>query len=256
MKSKSKSIIALAYVLLAISLHAQSNTFPASGNAGIGTTSPSQKLHVIGSIMAEYAGNSSGSSALHGIKMRGTISSPLAPAANDYLYTIGGGGYNGSADITNRAMIGFRTTQAWTTTANGTHITFETTPNNSTSRNRAMTIDQSGMVAIGVSVPTHPLTVNGAIRAKEIIVDTGWADYVFAPDYRLAPLAEVEAHIKEKGHLPGIPSEKEVKANGVDLGDMQVRLLAQIEQLNLHLIAQEKRLQVQEARLLELEARE
>jgi hypothetical protein len=54
-------------------------------------------------------------------------------------------------------------------------------------------------------------------------------------------------------HLPGIPSEKEVKENGVDLGEMQMRLLAQIEQLTLHAIAQEKRLQAQEKRIVELE---
>ncbi len=46
-----------------------------------------------------------------------------------------------------------------------------------------------GNIGIGTTSPSHKLAVNGTIRAKEIIVDdTGWADYVFADDYRLAPL--------------------------------------------------------------------
>lgn len=71
---------------------------------------------------------------------------------------------------------------------------------------------------------------------------TGWSDYVFAEDYRLAPLSEIEAHIKEKKHLPGIPSAAEVADRGVNVGDMQARLLAKIEELTLHQIAQDKRI--------------
>lgn len=112
-----------------------------------------------------------------------------------------------------------------------------------------------GNVGIGTYSVAYKLNVNGTVRAKGFLNDTSnWADYVFATDYRLPPLSEVESHIKEKQHLPGIPSEKEVKENGVELGDMQMRLLAQIEQLTLHAIAQEKRLQAQEKRIAELEA--
>ncbi|EIP98842.1 hypothetical protein OpiT1DRAFT_03312 [Opitutaceae bacterium TAV1] len=112
-----------------------------------------------------------------------------------------------------------------------------------------------GQVSIGSTVPpTHTLTVNGPIRAKEIIVDTGWADYVFADDYRLAPLSEVEAHIKEHKHLPGVPSASTVSTGGVSLGEMQATLLAKIEELTLHLIAQDRKLAEQSARLERLEA--
>lgn len=97
-----------------------------------------------------------------------------------------------------------------------------------------------GNVGIGTTSPTHKLAVNGAVRAKEVIVDTGWSDYVFAADYRLAPLSEVEAHILAKKHLPGIPSAAEVEAQGVSIGEMQSKLLAKIEELTLHQIAQEK----------------
>lgn len=106
----------------------------------------------------------------------------------------------------------------------------------------AMCIQEvSGNVGIGTIVPTHKLTVKGQVKSKGFVTDTSnWSDYVFQKDYKLPTLTEVEQHIVEKGHLPGIPSEKEVLANGVDLGDMQVRMLAQIEQLTLHMIAHQK----------------
>jgi hypothetical protein len=101
----------------------------------------------------------------------------------------------------------------------------------------------SGNVGIGTTNPgAYKLAVKGKIRAEEIVVDTGWADYVFEDDYRLAPLAEVESHIKAKKHLPGIPSAAEVAEHGVSMGDMQSKLLSKVEELTLHLIAQEKEL--------------
>lgn len=107
----------------------------------------------------------------------------------------------------------------------------------------------SGNVGIGTINPTHKLAVNGAIRAKEVIVDTNWADYVFADDYRLASLSEVEAHIRSRRHLPGIPSATEVADRGVSIGEMQSKLLAKIEELTLHLIAQDKELRLQRAEI-------
>ena len=103
-------------------------------------------------------------------------------------------------------------------------------------------IKSGGNVGIGTTSPSHKLAVNGTIRAKEVIVDTGWSDYVFKPGYPLASLSEVEAHIKAHGHLPGVPSEAQVAKEGVTLGDMQSKLLAKIEELTLHQIAQEKQL--------------
>jgi hypothetical protein len=133
-------------------------------------------------------------------------------------------------------------------------------------------VNSSGQVGINTGTPgqcgasfTPPcvLTVNGAMAAKEIIVTTGiTADYVFKPDYRLKPLTEVASFIQEHHHLPEIPSEAEVKVNGISVGDMQVKLLAKVEELTLHMIqADEKnnRLERQNrdlrARISRLEAR-
>ena len=112
-----------------------------------------------------------------------------------------------------------------------------------------------GNVGIGTTNPTHKLAVNGTIKAKEVLVETtGWPDYVFADNYALCPLSEVEAHIKKHKHLPGIPSASQVANQGVSVGDMQAKLLAKIEELTLHQIAQETRLRAQDARIQSLEA--
>ena len=67
--------------------------------------------------------------------------------------------------------------------------------------------------------------------------------------YNLPALKEVERHIEENGTLPGVPSEKEVKANGVNLAETNVLLLQKIEELTLYIIQQEKRMEVMEAKI-------
>lgn len=101
-----------------------------------------------------------------------------------------------------------------------------------------------GEVAIGrTTVPSgYKLAVEGHIRAREIKVDTDtWPDYVFSSDYQLLTLEEIQKHIAEKGHLPNIPSAVEIAEDGLDLGEMNKLLLEKIEELTLHLIAQEKK---------------
>ena len=79
--------------------------------------------------------------------------------------------------------------------------------------------------------PAYPLSVNGTIEAKEVIVQTGWSDYVFDKGYRLKPMSEVEKTIEAEKHLPGMPSAKEVAAHGVSVGEMEAKLLAQLEEV-------------------------
>jgi hypothetical protein len=99
-----------------------------------------------------------------------------------------------------------------------------------------------GNVGVGTTTPSYRLQVAGTVRATSFISDTTtYADFVFKPDYSLAPLSEVEAHIKAHGHLPDVPSESQVAKEGIDLAAMQVKLLQKVEELTLHAIAQEKR---------------
>lgn len=67
--------------------------------------------------------------------------------------------------------------------------------------------------------------------------------FVFEEDYALMPLNDVEKYIKENKHLPGIPKATEIEANGVSLGESQSQLLLKIEELTLHVIAQNKEIQ-------------
>jgi hypothetical protein len=98
-------------------------------------------------------------------------------------------------------------------------------------------------VGIGTqNAGNYRLAVNGPIRAKEIVVETGWSDFVFESDYDLPTLEEWEAHIREYGHLPDIPSAADVAKHGVKVGEVESRLLQKIEELTLHLIDMNKRL--------------
>ncbi len=99
----------------------------------------------------------------------------------------------------------------------------------------------NGNVGIDTSTPDAKLSVNGTIHSKEVKVDmSGWPDFVFKETYTLPTLGEVENHIKDKGHLENIPSEKEVLKNGINLGEMNAKLLQKIEELTLYLIEQNK----------------
>lgn len=104
------------------------------------------------------------------------------------------------------------------------------------------TIMDNGNVGIGTSNPTNKLDVNGTIHSKEVKIDmNGWSDFVFKKEYNLRTLQEVEKHINEEGHLENIPSEEEVLKNGINLGEMNSKLLQKIEELTLYIIQQEKK---------------
>ena len=95
---------------------------------------------------------------------------------------------------------------------------------------------------------------DGLIRSKEIKVQLNvWSDFVFAKDYELPTLEELEAYILQNQHLPDIPSETEVIENGVNLGEMNAKLLQKIEELTLYLIEQNKQNKAQQKKIEQLE---
>ena len=112
----------------------------------------------------------------------------------------------------------------------------------------------NGKVGINTSTPQNELDVNGTIRAKEIKVESNWADFVFEKGYNLPTLEEVERHIASKGTLPGVPSEEEVKVNGVNLAETNTLLLQKIEELTLYIIQQEKRMKMIEMEIKSIKA--
>ncbi len=108
-----------------------------------------------------------------------------------------------------------------------------------------MTINESGQVGIGTTnlQSGNMLTVAGTINAQEVLVTTtAGADFVFDEKYDLPKLGDIEDFITENKHLPDIPSAKQMKEEGLNMGDMQIKLLQKIEELTLYIIEQDKRI--------------
>jgi hypothetical protein len=103
-----------------------------------------------------------------------------------------------------------------------------------------------GNVGIGTINPTDKLTVAGKIGAREIKVTTNaGADFVFEPGYKLPALTELEQFVKANKHLPEIPTAQQMVKEGVNLGELNIKLLQKVEELTLHLIEKEKQLEKQ-----------
>ncbi|PKP22465.1 MAG: hypothetical protein CVU05_03735 [Bacteroidetes bacterium HGW-Bacteroidetes-21] len=84
--------------------------------------------------------------------------------------------------------------------------------------------------------------VDGRIYARSVKVNlNSWSDHVFENDYSLMTLVELKTFINQNGHLPGVPDEKEVVDNGVDLGEMNKILLQKVEELTLYVIQLEEK---------------
>jgi hypothetical protein len=66
-------------------------------------------------------------------------------------------------------------------------------------------------------------------------------------------LTEVENYIKANKHLPDVPSAKEVEKEGLDVGEMNKRLLQKVEELTLYLIEQQKQLKSQQEQIVLLQ---
>lgn len=102
----------------------------------------------------------------------------------------------------------------------------------------------TGGVGIGTAdTRGYKLAVAGGVIAESVKVafQSSWPDYVFKPGHTILSLPEVEKFVKENNHLPDIPSAGEVKSQGIDLGQMDAKLLKKIEELTLYMIDQNKK---------------
>jgi len=203
------------------------------GNIGIGTSNPSQKLEVKGTVLSDKIISRSTMSlySTEENKTRRRLTFNTDDGDNNYIYNY---------DQVNSSF--------HTINIGGSH-----------SLSSGLTILGNGNIGIQTPNPgSWKLAVNGKIRAKEIKVETGWSDFVFFDNYKLPTLQEVENHIKENGHLKDIPSAKDVEENGIFLGEMDSKLLQKIEELTLYTIQQEKKIRELESlnkKLLELQLR-
>ncbi len=208
----------------------------ANGFLGVGTTTPSYRLHVVGDgyVYGDMAVTGAGwvGSGYHKLSMG------EAPGANLSYGT---------------AYVGFnarRTATGWQRMGDGDHnggaviwgtvngdILFANLPSTGGSGVTGMT-DQAVKANVNLR-----LCADGLLMAKEVKVTlTGWPDYVFGADYRLRSLSETEAYIRENGHLPDVPSAEEVEEGGLSLGEMNKVLLQKVEELTLHVIELQKQI--------------
>ncbi|UII79150.1 TMF family protein [Flagellimonas sp. CMM7] len=204
------------------------NSFPASGNVGIGTLTPGYDLEVIGSINATQL-------LVNGTPIEGPV---WSLNGNDSFYNAGNVGIgtntpgftldvNGSLNANSILLNGSAVQSSqWTTTGNDVSYS-------------------SGNVGIGIAtVPAgYALAVVGSVITEGVTVklqSDGWPDFVFKDDYLLPSLESIEDYIQNNGHLPNIPSALEIGRNGIHLGEMDAQLLQKIEELTLYTIQQQK----------------
>ena len=203
-----------------------------NGKVGIGTTTPNEKLEVIGNLRVQ------------GISGQSHAQLQFFRATGHQFMTIG------QADL------------------NASNSTFDFHHHNGNdfrflvNSAELLRIDNSGAVGIGTSTPGAKLEVagnaliQGDVYAKLIEVSAtpgNWPDYVFESNYGLRPLSEVEAYVNANKHLPEVPSAKTVEAEGQNLGEIQATLLKKVEELTLYLIEQDKKQLSLEERLKKLE---
>ena len=84
----------------------------------------------------------------------------------------------------------------------------------------------------------HSLWIEGSAIAEEIFVKLSgnWPDYVFADDYSLMSLEELESFISKEGHLPGLMKASEIEEEGLPLGETERLLTEKVEELTLYIL--------------------
>jgi hypothetical protein len=197
----------------------------ASGDVGIGTASPAGSLHITRN------GDSTGANSAKLV---------FQDSTNTVNDVIGFFAFRKGTSTDNVAVV----TALSRGTGNEADLLFGTAGNTGPASTR-MIIEDDGDVGIGIVNPVSRLHVDGGdIRVSGgSFIDDGTTlnvpDYVFESDYQLMPLDELARFIAERKHLPKVPNVDEVKTNGLNVSQFQMRLLEKVEELTLYTLAQE-----------------
>jgi hypothetical protein len=218
-----------------------------NGNVGIGTTSPQALFDIgrplnsgdLGSVLARLPeGNTTGGGTYLGVKAYNTQTSPSTPDVNNVKsFAIEHSFYG----VTNSSVNFLRGGGQ-----GGGSIAFNTDGNT-----EKMRITGTGNVGIGTTTPDATLAVKGTVHATEVKVDLNvpGPDYVFQPDYKLSRLGDIKAYVEKNHHLPEIPSAGQMAKDGLNLGNMNIKLLKKVEELTLYLIEKDTQVSDQSKQL-------
>jgi len=82
------------------------------------------------------------------------------------------------------------------------------------------------------------LAIEGKLICEDIQVTKtdNWPDYVFDENYELITIEELDQFIKNKKHLPDMPSKDEIIKKGMGQAELNQLLLKKIEELSLYTI--------------------
>ena len=220
-----KTLLTVACALLTLGLSAQQwnqlGDYKIKGKVGIGTSTPSQKLSIVGGNLSIWNWeNATIYSGAHNLYFSGF---DKGYAHKVYTFRPAWGTIGST----------FSCLQLQTADTKGEYTT------RIKLHSSGISYFNGGNVGIGTTDPgSYKLAVKGKVGCGELVVTdvSKWADFVFDSNYDLMSLSELDAFIKENKHLPEIPTTKEVSENGVSVGEMNAKLLQKIEELTLYVI--------------------
>ncbi len=104
---------------------------------------------------------------------------------------------------------------------------------------------QNGRLLLSDGNNQIELKSDGLIHAREIEVDlVTIPDYVFADNYELMSLTELQKFIDLNHHLPSIKSAAEYEAHGsIPLKELNIKLLEKVEELTLYTLEQQEEIE-------------
>lgn len=87
-------------------------------------------------------------------------------------------------------------------------------------------------------VDNYALAVDGGIISSKVFIKEvqQWPDYVFSEDYKLLDLNELRCYLNDNKHLPGVPSEMEIKENGYNVSEIQSIMMEKIEEMTRYIL--------------------